>query len=665
MAANTPFDISKKSQEGLLEYHNQITTASNSQYNLREQFRQIDLAYLRENDNTAEHIRAKQANKNGNSDRLQNITIPVIKPMIDSAVDYQTAVFLQDYPLFGVVSDPQYIDQAMQLQAIIEENSIRSGWAREILLFLNKAFRYNIAALECTWDKAVTAAIETDLSYKGGQEGKPKQIVWQGNKLKSWDMYNTYFDTRCLPYDIASHGEYCGHTEVMGKTALKTFLNQLELKMIQNVVPALESSSMLLGSGYANDSCYYIPEINPDALVSSSDRNRMDWLNYVGMANGRNNNINYSNIYEVSTEYVRIMPSEFNIRAPAPNTPQVWKLIWVNHSVLVYAERQTNAHEKIPVLFAQPYEDGLGYQTKSLAQDGRPFQDVASALMNSVIAGRRRASTDRVLYDPSRVLEAHINNPNPSAKIPVRPSAYGKPVGEAVYPFPFRDDQAGIAMQEIQAVVSFGNVLNGQNPARQGQFVKGNKTDGQWETTMSNATSKDQRTAILLESQVFTPLKEILKINILQFQQAGTVYSPSQGKEVAIDPVELRKAVMNFKVTDGLTPKQKVISSEALKVGMQVIGSSPAIGQGYNVAPLFSYIMKTENVNLTPFEKTPNQLAYEQAANQWSQLAQLAIQKGAPFNIPQPLPKDFGYDPNMTNPQMAAASPGTANQGVQ
>jgi len=669
MAATQSFPLTKTSQEALMEFHRLTVLQTDRQFNMRQQFQNIDLSYLREKDLTSANLRARLANQLGNADKFQNITVPVIKPQVDSAVDYQAAVFLTDYPILGVVSDPQWIDQAMQFQAIIEENSIRTGWTREFLLFFNRMFRYNIAALECTWDRVVTAAIETDVSYKGGQEGKPKKVIWQGNKIKAWDMYNTYFDTRCLPYDIPSKAEFVGHTELFSKTALKTFINELDTKLLSNIIPALESPCLLGpgGSGYAGG--YYIPELNPSALVDTNDQMGFDWMAYVGLNNNqRGGSINYRGIYEVSTEYVRIMPAEFSIRAPAENTPQVWKLIWVNHTVLIYAERQTNAHEKIPVLFAQPSEDGLGYQSKSLAKDAEPFQDVATALMNSIIASRRRAISDRVLYDPSRITEAHINNPSPSAKIPVRPTAFGSEISKSVYAFPFRDDQAGTAMQEIQAVVQFGNVLNGQNAARQGQFVKGNKTDGQWESTMTNATSKDQRTALLLEAQVFTPLKEIIKLNILQFQQPGTVYSPSQQTEVTVDPLKLRQAVLQFKVTDGLTPKDKVISGEALKVAMQVIGSSPQLGAAYNLGPMFSYIMKTENVNLSAFEKSPNQQAYEQAQAQWGQLAQLAIQKGTPFEIPQPLPAQFGYDPNMQNPvnkAVAAASPGTSNPAVQ
>jgi hypothetical protein len=651
--------VPKNAQQGFIDYHKFISTVAERQWNLRQMMKNIDLAYLREQDLTTEHLRAKIMANNGDTDRFQNITVPVIKPQVNSAVAYQAAIFLSDYPMFPVIADPQFIDQAKQLQAVIEENSIRGAWARELMLFFYDGFKYNISALEVTWKKVVTAALDTDPSFKGGLEGKPKEIIWAGNCLKRWDPYNTFMDTRCSPYDIPTHGEFAGHTELMSRVQLKAFVNSLETKLLENIVPAFESPSILnVANAGEYGASYFLPLLNSEALVNPEDLQHSDWSAWMGLTAARTGGkfINYKGLYEVTTEYVRILPSDFQLRVPAPNTPQVWKLIIVNHSILIYAERQTNAHEKIPVFFGCPSEDGLSYQTKSLASDGKPFQQVASALMNSIIAGRRRAVTDRILYDPSRISEQHINNPNPSAKIPVRPAAYGKPIGESVYQFPFRDDQAAISMQQIQMVIGLGNVLNGQNQARQGQFVKGNKTDSQWESTMSNATSKDQLTALLYEAQVFTPLKEVLKINTLQYQTSGTVYSPSAGQEVKIDPLQLRQATLNFKITDGLLPAEKVISSDALKAAMQVVGSSTALAQGYNIAPLFSYIMKTENVNLAPFEKSPQQVAYEQALATWNNLAQLSIQKGVPFNQPQPLPQQYGFDPQVVDPRNAASA---------
>jgi hypothetical protein len=460
-------------------------------------------------------------------------------------------------------------------------------------------------------------------------------------------------------------GEFVGTSELMSRIHLKKFINELPDKMISNVKAAFESGMGTQGgSGTGGIESYYIPQINPQALMQIDPKRTTDWMSWAGMLEHPPGQIQYKNLYEVTTLYARIIPSDFNLRVPSSNTPQVWKFIIVNHQVLIYAERQTNAHGYLPVLFGQSNEDGLGFQTKSLGDNAEPFQAIGSALVNSAMASRRRAISDRTLYDPSRVSAEHINSDNPSAKIPVRPAAYGKPVNDAVYAFPYRDDQSAVAFQELPQMMQMANSVNGQNNAKQGQFVKGNKTQHEYADVMNNANGRDQMTAMLLEAQVFTPLKHILKLNIMQYQGGVSLYSPSAKQSVQIDPVKLRQSQAVFKVTDGLTPTDKMISGDDLTVALQTIGSSPQIGAGYNVAPLFSYLMKTRNCDLAQFEKSPQQMAYEQAMGQWQQMAQLAVEKGTQFGTPQPLPQQYGYTPGMTAAQGEAAQAQGASSGT-
>jgi hypothetical protein len=66
----------------------------------------IDLSYMRENDLTKANQRAKLANAYGDADKYQNIVMPVVMPAVESAVVYQSSVFLTGNPIFDVVSDP-------------------------------------------------------------------------------------------------------------------------------------------------------------------------------------------------------------------------------------------------------------------------------------------------------------------------------------------------------------------------------------------------------------------------------------------------------------------------------------------------------------------------------------------------------------------------------
>lgn len=642
MATNTPMIISKTAQEGLLQFQRQCYNMLNSQWNIREQMRQVDLSYMREKDQTDTHQKSKLANRYGDSNKFQNITIPVVLPTVEAAVVYQSSVFLQGNPIFGVVANPKFQDAAMQMEALMEDHSLRGGWIRHLQMFFRDGFKYNFSALEVSWDQQVTAALDSDQTFAGGKQGKPREVIWEGNVIKRLDPYNVFFDSRVPVTEISEKGEFAGYTELMSRVALKAFIAKLPNKMVDNVVLAFESGLGGNGAGSASNASYYIPTVNVDALININIRSGTDWMAWGG-ASQTNNKIQYKNIYEVTTLYARIIPSDFGMRVPAPNTPQVWKFIYVNHQVLIYAERQTNAHGKIPILFGQPLEDGLSYQTKSLAQNVQPIQDISSAMMNSVIAARRRAISDRGLYDPSRVGEAQINSDNPSAKIPVRPAAYGKPLSEAYFPIPFRDDQSATIMQEMGAVIKLSELISGQNPARQGQFVKGNKTQTEFSSVMDNSNGRDQNTSILLEAQVFTPVKDILKLNILQYQGPASIYYRDKATQVEVDPVALRAAIIDFKISDGLTPASKLINSDAFQTALQVIGSSPQIGAGYNLSPMFSYLMKTQGALIGDFEKSNEQVAYEQASQQWMQMAQLALSKGQAWNNPQPTPEQFGY----------------------
>jgi hypothetical protein len=432
-----------------------------------------------------------------------------------------------------------------------------------------------------------------------------------------------------------------------------------------NITKAMESATPAVN--VTTDSSlltFYIPQISQNQLINPALLGQFNWMAWAGLE-PKGSTINYKNIYMRTKLYARIIPSDFGLDVPGPNTPQIWKFIFINDDVLVYAQPVSGAFDRFPVYMSQPNRDGLNYQTKSAAQNVSDFQHVTSAMMNSIIAARRRAVSDRVLFDPSRVSEANINSDNPSAKIPVRPAAYGKNIGESVYQFPYADNQSQILFSELGQLMGMADQVGGHNKVQQGQFQKGNKTRREFDSTMANANGRDQLKSLVYECQVFTPLKESLKNNILEKQTPATLYSRELQAPIKIDPVQLRKASLQFKISDGLIPSEKLIAGDVLKDVLNTFGTAPAIAAGYNIAPAFSYLIKTQGADLTPFEKSQGQMAFEQALGAWQQAIQALMEqftasiKGVETNQiaplmkqfqaslpPQPKPQDFGYDPN-------------------
>lgn len=653
MAASTAFILKQSSQEAFLKYYQQAQALQGtSRQSRRSRYETIDKAYQREEDETKEQQRAKAANRAGDPSRFQNVTIPIVATHVETSVTYQTSVFLTGTPLFGAVAAPEFIDEALQLESIIDEQAIRGGWTAHLIKFFRDCAKYNFGPLEVTWKQEVTSVLETDLTFSA-TEAKPKEVIWSGNALKRLDPYNVFVDSRVEPHMVHIEGEFVGYTEFVSRIKLKQFIAALPNTITMNATKAFESGTTGGAGTDSSDMGYYVPSINPEISINDTLSAGTNWLAWAGLSVLRKD-IQYKDNYELTTLYCRILPSEFDLAIPNRNVVQIWKLIFVNHSVIIYAERQTNAHNLLPILIGQPHSDGLGYQTKSLAANAHPFQSLSTSFMSSIIASRRRAISDRVLYDPSRISSAHINSPNPSAKIPVRPSAFGGDIQKAVYTFPYKEDQAQFSMSQIGELIAIANNLNGQNPARQGQFVKGNKTLHEFDSVMNNANGRDQTESIIYEAQIFTPVKEILKVNILQFQGGVTIYNREKERAIEIDPIKLRKAVLNFKLSDGLVPADKLINAETLSVVLQQLGTSPEIAAGFNVAPLFSYFIKTQGGRIKEFEKTPEQMAYEQALAAWQNIVTIIVEKsetGDPKNLPpRPLPEEFNYNPQEQTP---------------
>ena len=136
---------------------------------------------------------------------------------------------------------------------------------------------------------------------------------------------------------------------------------------------------------------------------------------------------------------------------------------------------------------------------------------------------------------------------------------------------------------------------------------------------------------------IHTKIKKNLE-NMLQYQQQTTLYNPQTQQMVPIKPADLRSAAVQFKISDGILPTDKLMSTEEYGMLFQLIGAAPQVASQYELGSLVSYLMKLKQVDLKPFEKSQEQIQYEQQLGAWQQMASLAIQKGTAFNTPMPQP---------------------------
>lgn len=651
--------VNEKSQLLLIQYITACYSLRDEGWQLRARLEDADRAYMREADFSEEQRKAMIANKAGDKTKLQNIQVPMVLESVESTTAFLTNLYLTDYPMFKFVTDPAKQDLALQWNTLVGEDQIYYGWAGEFNQAFRNAAKYNFAPIEVEWCSR--------RRYKPTNGTGPKgvalqQVIYEGNRIRAIDPYNLIYDARVPIHKVHEKGEFVGYVEPMSRIELKIFIASLGDDRLKNDKAAFQAGDWGV--------TYYTPQINQGVMLRNKtwmSSNGFDWGKWA--IGGATDHINYKNMYSVATVYCRLMPWEFGIRAPQDQTPDIWKLVAVN-GVLVYANPMVNAHDLLPIVIAQAKVDNLDHQTKSQAENQIPFQDMVSSLWNARLADARRRTMDRMLYNPLLVDPDHINSPNPAAKIPIRSTAYGRKLEEAIYQIPYHGENSTQFIQDAQGVAAWAQRVDGRNNTSVGQYQKGNKLNDEFHETMDNAGSQDRSQALMIENYAMIPIKTIMKSNYLQMAPQGKKYNRVEKQVVQINPEELRAAESEFEVSDGLLQSQRLARTDVMQNALQAMSGDPEIGAAYDRGPMFSYVMKVQGVDkLDQFEKSPEQRQYEQAlatwraANEiWSKVVGKPKAATGEVFTPDDIVKVIGQMPVFKPPQQAPAKPGQQPQ---
>ncbi len=580
----------------------------NSLSDFRALLRYRDRAYQRQLNTTAEHIKAVRANMAGDARKLQDMTVPIIMPQIESAVAYQAGVYLTSHPIFGVVSYPANQNQALQFETALADQSIRYGWARELIKVFRDGFKYNFGAAVVNWKRTPLRSIVTDTNISSAGLAALREYSYGGNCIEHVDAYNCFMDMTVPPAQLHAEGEYFGYNKIISRVQLKRLFSLLDSQKTTSAADAFKSS--FSGSSVDDTSAlnYYIPEINQYLNLSQVQYGTSNWGQWMGLPGSAGKRMEYRDHYLLTHFYCRALPSDFGARG---NQVKIYHAIIVNWQVVIFAEELNVGYDTLPCFIMQPYEDGLGYQTQSMLDNALPFQDMSSSLWNISLESKRRLVFDRLIYNPRLIDKKDIDAVSSVSRIPLRNASLAKDdntMARAIYQIPYREDNSGTNIQMSEMISAMADQATGQNKVDRGQFQKGNKTKTEFETTMLNSNSRQQLCSLAIEHQFMTPVKEVIKSNTLQYQATGKILNRDQREEVQVDPVQLRQAILEFKLTDGLLPADKMLNSNLLTVFLQTAQALPAVGTQYDIMGMFLYWAKLQGAYwLEDFKRNPQQ----------------------------------------------------------
>lgn len=613
---------SVEAQTSLLSYFSTCKKALDDNGDLRTRMELIDRIYARELSSEQARREYQAAVLAGKESHIAAPTVPVVMPQVESALSDLAETFLASYPIFPVVAPPQLQEVALQIETLLANSAQEFQWVAQLLNWFRDGLKYPACALEIPWTEKRIAAVNLDPA--NGRTKVDTEALFRGTAMRRVDMYNFFCDRLVPPAEVHTRGEFAGYTELISRTELKRRLLELNRGTTMNATDAFNSRPAgVVRGGNGAGAHVYVPSVSIWGQTPAvTTPYGTDWDAWGGK---KRSTINYANSYEWSVLYARIIPREHGIFLPKEvgpgGVPHIYKLVVINDSVIIQIERMTNAHDLLPIIVAQFTEDGLGWQTKSFAENAADYQNMSSALWTSGIEGLRRLVYDRMLYDPSRVAAAEINKVSPVARIAVKSEAYGKPLAEAVYQIPFRADGLPAVLQMSQQVADMADVANGQNRVDRGSFQKGNKTRTEFQETMAGSKARPRLRIQLVESRAIGPIKHVLRSNILQYSEAGELFNAEKQKQVKVDPSTIRKAIWSFQMADGAMPASVFQDPQVLQQAMQTALMQPAFAAEWDIMGMYAYSLQLQGARwIGNFRRTQEQqAAYMQQVQQTQQ----------------------------------------------
>ena len=345
MAASAPFKLTAKSQELVLRATEGMRNLALTHSSLVHHYMQNrDMAYARESENNHDAAKANKQNRS-------NLTIPLVYEQVDSARAFLSGVFLANDPIFETVASPDFEDAALQLNAVYERDSRAFRWKSELSKCFLDSLKYTICAAEVSWVSEQVYAPDVLQAIQGtASVDSSLEVVRTGNKVKRINLYNAFWDTRVEPHLVHEQGDYAGYSERYSTIRLITLLNSLpEAGRMVDPTSAADVDRLRTATGAGWNGLNLPPFMDYSVIESALDAYTSAAMFDVSDEELKSmrtkNKLNGKSYFTVTTLYVRIIPEMLGIDTPGSgHVPQVWKFIIVNNSVLVYAERQTNAH---------------------------------------------------------------------------------------------------------------------------------------------------------------------------------------------------------------------------------------------------------------------------------------------------------------------------------
>lgn len=506
------------------------------------------------------------------------MNLPLSYVHIDDMMTYFAATFSPNRGMFYHTGKPNEASEANQIVTLMNNHAVYAGYYRETLLSTLSCLKYNVGGFACFWAKDEGPSLSKDPS---GKDVLSIDTKWQGNKIESLDMYNTFWDPTVHATKLSVDGEWCARAKMVSHYWLRS---KAARGVYYNVDECLKEDSGV-------SQCQYYRHPPTEARLDIDDTKAgQDYASWFGESPEYAQNTGF----ELVEVFIRLNPTDFSLIEGTPadrmarSRYEIWRFTVLNNEKIIDCTYMNNIHGLLPFFFGVINDDLMGQSAKAVSEILQPLQDFASFLLNIHIQASRKNVWGLTVYDPTVVDFKAIPKGEVNGYLPIKASGYGKDLRTAIY-----HDQTQLdTKQTLQDLDSVMGIINQFFPTQSlpSQIASIDRAvDSQVAAVQQGANRRMHKTARLLDDTLFRSLRFCCYYNIIQYQPDNTSVNDFYGKEVVIDLSTLRQTDLPFIIGQGLKAIDRQAAAGALQQIIFALVQNPQAAQRIDMIGLIDY----------------------------------------------------------------------------
>lgn len=571
----------------------------------------IQLSGMVNNKNDIKEKKRDKDNRMGRPPSPTKMNLPLAYAQMDDYVTYAMSLFAPEMNIFVATSAADKQSVAEGLTREIGKHGQTLGYYRQFCKFLINAVKYNLGAISVNWEKCEGKVFTS--SQGQGPNGQPGATtgqvvaqdgtVWEGNYLKSLDMYNFLFDTSVHPCDLPLKGEFYADIELKTPFQIRRMARQ---KILFGIERYINTYAPIANTN--NATFYRTPPVLHEGLIEGGQTtNWQQVLSAGGPAQSSQLGI------ELVWYTTWIVPSDFGLSSS--DELELWRIAMANGLYITAAYQIEVSHGQLPVACGAPIEDDLWNNQRSYAEMLLPLQHFASFLLNSHVSATRKAIYGITVYDknafPGMDLDAEDLI---GARIPMKSTSTGMTIDQMFRHY----NEAPETDQNVEMISKIVDIMQKIMPTNQAQQVADleRATEYQAAATVQASSRRNLKITRILNDQAITPIKFQMMYNI--YQNVTVIkYTGSDGTVQQITPSDLVDAEIEFDVGTGLKGLDRLMQISIFKDLMGYLFQVKGMDQQVDLLGLLSYVCQIAGfeTDLSRFRiQTPQAAQQAQAA---------------------------------------------------